>query len=66
MGGEVSAVTKLFLKPKGSDVFPSAGHPEDGWQVLGGLAAARKAPVKVPKTPLPGTSPSLCSPSGQS
>lgn len=65
MGREASAVTKFFFKPEGPDIFPVL-DPGYGCQVLGRLAASRRAAVKMPETPLPGTSPSPCSPSGQS
>lgn len=46
-------------------IFSPVLDPEYGWQALGRLAASRKAPVKMPETPLPGISSSPCSPSGQ-
>lgn len=63
MGREASAVTKLSLKDL---IFSPVLDPGYGCQVLGRLAASRRAAVKMPETPLPGTSPSPCSPSGQS
>lgn len=51
MGRVVSAVTRLFFKLKGLDVFPWrwSQHPEDRWQgLLGELTATSKECLRVP------------------